>query len=747
MSSESVRSETPGTAPLLLTRAAHSIAVSQTQASGRAHTIVDVLHGRAMRHYAEGLRQYLAIRLGGTEAAERALQGVRAVVAARSSEALVQPPGIRAHLYRIARSVALRADTSLDLGALPWRKARNTRRQSRLQALRAGLQDRDAELLELRHARELRPVEIAFVLDCEVEKVLEDLERATERAARLLDKERGEHLRRLLLEAFALEGLTPTLQSGALPSEVEALQPGAKIAGRYRIQARVGTGAFGDVYRAEDDEVPGHVVALKLLHQPSYSESAKQSALRELRHIASVFHPSVVQFKDHGWHDGRLWFVMPWYDGETLESRLVRGPLSRAEARRIFEPLARALAAIHAAGIRHQDIKPDNIFLAEIPGFGREEVLPVLIDLGVSATEAEMLVAGTPTYFAPEVAAQFASVKRKPRVNAKADVFSLALALRNALEPETQVDVPAGAVESFVESRARELPEMPMAKHLRFLEPTLERWMAFDANERPSAEELAEELAVLTSPEENRARRNRFLRWFVPIVIVLGAAATGGVAHFHARAAQQRLEAENARLAERSVRQDLQRSERRRIGVEADAARLQRSRSELEVELAATETALGQTERALDQLESRHAALESRAEELAESKVTLEARAAELEAEIATKQANLEAQQAQVASLEEQLAALQVAGDELRASRDVLAAERDDERAARHRAEARAAAMQDELGDARTRVATLHARVAAADARADALETQLARALRPSPATPEPEPESSPEAR
>jgi len=215
------------------------------------------------------------------------------------------------------------------------------------------------------------------------------------------------------------------------------------------------------VYRAKDTEVPGHVVALKLLHQAAHSKTAKQSALRELRLIASVFHPSIVQFKDHGWFEERLWFVMPWYDGETLESRLQREPLSRAEALKIFQPLARALAAMHVAGVRHQDVKPENIFLARIPGFSEDEVTPVLLDLGVAATEAEMVVAGTPTYFAPEVAAQFASVECKPPVTPKADVFALALALRNALEPETQEDVAAGAVDTFIEHRAQETPRAP----------------------------------------------------------------------------------------------------------------------------------------------------------------------------------------------------------------------------------------------------------------------------------------------
>ena len=218
--------------------------------------------------------------------------------------------------------------------------------------------------------------------------------------------------------------------------------------------------------------------ALKILHQPSPSEVERERAPRELRLIASVFHPSVVQFKDHGWHEGRLWFVMPWYEGETLEDRMEREPLTRDEARAIFEPLARALASMHARGIRHQDIKPENIFLATLPGDSAP--LPVLLDLGVAAEDAEQVFAGTPTYFAPEVACQFASVEEKPPVGHAADVFALALALRNALEPSTQEDVPSNAVETFIEARARAVPALPRNPQLRFLEPWFARWMALE---------------------------------------------------------------------------------------------------------------------------------------------------------------------------------------------------------------------------------------------------------------------------
>ena len=212
---------------------------------------------------------------------------------------------------------------------------------------------------------------------------------------------------------------------------------------------------------------------------------------------------------------------MPWYEGETLEERIKRNPLTREEAREIFVPLAQALTTMHAAGIRHQDIKPDNIFLARIGEAvaERARILPVLIDLGVAAKEAEMIVAGTPLYFAPEIAAQYAGKDQRPPITAKADVFSLALALRNALEPQTQEQVPGTAVEAFIAHRADHPPTGPNARDLRFLEPSFKRWLAKDPGERPTAEQFAEELAALTRPERVRERRRAVMRWAAPIAL------------------------------------------------------------------------------------------------------------------------------------------------------------------------------------------------------------------------------------
>jgi hypothetical protein len=584
--------ETRGFADSPFAKAAETIAAI----SGRAKTVVDVLHHQAFRHHAEALRQYLVHRLGDVARGDRALAELRAWVATEPTEALVAPPGIRAQLYRRARDHAQKilvsegpppasARQALPYKVTPGRELTH----GLLQALRLGLPDELAELLELRYARDLSPEELAYVLDAAPAAIEASLAEATARVERLLSprglRERG--CARVIVDALALAPATAERASSAEGDEAwEPLPPGTVIGGRYSVVSRVVSGAFGDVYRADDTEVPGHVVALKLLHHAAYGEEARQAALRELRLIASVFHPSVVQFKDHGWYDGRLWFVMPWYEGETLDRRIERAPLTRGEALRIFEPLARALAAMHAAGIRHQDVKPDNIFLARLPGESEDDVLPVLLDLGVAATEAEMVVAGTPTYFAPEVAARFTGKLDAPPITLKTDVFSLALALRNALEPTTKEEVRAGAVEAFIAERTERAPAAPSARELRFLGAAFKRWMALDPGERPSAEALAEELQILIRPEVRRRRRKALFAVVAPIVAIAVTVFVVAVSVLQSRARERAAEAEEARAAAATLREDLSASEERERALEARrramVERYERSRSSLQ---------------------------------------------------------------------------------------------------------------------------------------------------------------------
>ncbi len=298
------------------------------------------------------------------------------------------------------------------------------------------------------------------------------------------------------------------------------LPAGFTLGGRYVIERHISSGSFGAVYKAADRSIPNHAVALKLLHIPAENDEAREKGLRELRLIASVAHPSVVQFKDYGWFEGRLWFAMPWYSGHTLYDRIggddltIRTPLSRADARPIFERLAQGLAAMHAVGIHHHDIKPENVFLANVAGF--EGGFPVLLDLGIAAARGELPAGFTAEYAAPETA-NTALGSPGHSIGAAADVFSLALTLRNVLDPDLIVDADVPSI-AILTTRATQPTPGPARKDLRYLKPNFARWLSLDPASRPTPEEFAAELAVLTEPEDRREQRMRALRRAAPFL-------------------------------------------------------------------------------------------------------------------------------------------------------------------------------------------------------------------------------------
>ena len=695
-----------------LTQAAASIALSQ----GQPQTIIDVLHGRAFRFYAEGIRQYLAIRTGSTERADHYLAKLRAFVDKTDSNELIAAPGVRARLYRAARgylhnqSRPLDPPSKEDLERLPWRALPSAHMTvSPPNKLRFELEAVESELLELRHARELNVDELAFIYDTTARDMERRLAAATAHARALL-RDHGlkddDRFARVIIEAFSLEP-APRTRSDEREG-IEPLPSGTIVGSRYAIETRVGLGAFGVVYRAKDTEVPGHVVALKLLHQPAHSKNAKQSALRELRLIASVFHPSIVQFKDHGWFEERLWFVMPWYDGETLESRLQREPLSRSEAQQIFQPLARALAAMHAAGVRHQDVKPENIFLSRIPGFGEDEVTPVILDLGVAATEAEMVVAGTPTYFAPEVAAQFASVEQKPTVTNKADIFALALSLRNALEPETQEDVAAGAVDTFIEQRSKQTPPAPTRRSLKFMKPTFDRWLAHDASARPTADELADELSILSLPEERRSRIKTVLQWTIPMALALLGASGAAVTVFYQQAETQREVAEQAQLTASGLAQDLAdtREIAEQLELRYEQSRL--TRTELAKRLARTDGKVAALRTELKDEERRLMRTREKLAQNRQEKATIEQHLSETERDLSSTERRL-------ASTKQTLAD----------TTQKLSAEQDEKR----RLERRLERAGERLLDLQGEIAALETRLDAEASKTEELQDAVARAV------------------
>jgi hypothetical protein len=565
--------------------------IVETQAI--AGTVAGVIAERALDHHWEGLFQYAAIRSGPDAAAELLDQLANEVEGSLrdARDALDVAPGPQANLYsRMRTLLATTPATELAADEPLWWSPADAGLRRGLPELRRQLSREQAELAELRFARRLSCAEVAHILDANPDHVEQTSGFCIALSERLLGKRPGsrDHTPEgALLEAFALD--PRKVRAPRRQQRRPVLEMGTRLGDRYEVEGLLGAGAFADVYRARDRDVTDHVVALKILRAPAGDAQSVHTALRELQLIASVFHPSVVQLKDHGWHNGHLWFVMPLYRGETLSQRLARGALSRREAREIFEPLAEALATMHRAGVLHQDIKPDNVFLANLDPDGgggagsARRILPVLLDLGVAAKDAELVLAGTPAYFAPEVAARFAGAPDPAPVGPKADVFSLALTLRHALDPDAAEEYAGAAVDAFVELRATRAPKPPTRRDLRDLRGFFERCLHFSPDGRPSAEDFHRRLRVLTQPEEKAARRLSLMRWAVPTAIAV-LALFGSIVYVLSREARiQRLEAvearafaEQARMRAATVSADLTVQQARRRELEADVARLER---------------------------------------------------------------------------------------------------------------------------------------------------------------------------
>ncbi|MCE7000759.1 serine/threonine protein kinase [Saccharothrix sp. S26] len=202
---------------------------------------------------------------------------------------------------------------------------------------------------------------------------------------------------------------------------------GRLVAGRYRLRGRVGAGAMGVVWQALDERLD-RVVALKQLVVPEGSDpvAAVGRAAREARIAARLRHPNAVTVHDVVEDDGRPVLVMEYLAARTLADRIARGPLPAEQVTGIGAQVASALAAAHAAGIVHRDVKPGNVLLTEdgtakITDFG---IARAVGDVTVTRTG---LLAGTPAYLSPEVA-------RGGEPGPASDVFALGATLYAAVE-------------------------------------------------------------------------------------------------------------------------------------------------------------------------------------------------------------------------------------------------------------------------------------------------------------------------
>jgi serine/threonine protein kinase len=195
-----------------------------------------------------------------------------------------------------------------------------------------------------------------------------------------------------------------------------------RVVSHYRILEHLGGGGMGVVYKAEDAKLH-RIVALKFLAaELTKNASAKERFLHEARAASALDHPNICTiFEVDETLEGQLYLAMAYYDGETLEERIYRGPLPPSEAIGIAIQVARGLGRAHETGIIHRDIKPANIIItprgeAKIVDFGLAKLAG---QVGLTRNGSSM---GTPTYMSPEQA------DGKP-VDTRTDIWSLGVVL------------------------------------------------------------------------------------------------------------------------------------------------------------------------------------------------------------------------------------------------------------------------------------------------------------------------------
>jgi serine/threonine protein kinase len=217
------------------------------------------------------------------------------------------------------------------------------------------------------------------------------------------------------------------------PAPPAELTIGSRL-GQYRLLRELGAGGMGIVFEAADEWLNRHV-AIKVLRTDLPAKQASQERfLREARSMASIEHENVCTIYQVGEVNGRPFIAMQLLAGETLETRLERqNRLPVAEAARIGREVAAGLAAAHAKGLVHRDVKPANIWLEEGTGHVK------LLDFGLAMARDNPhlthsgYVIGTPAYMSPEQA-------RGEPLDGRSDLFSLGIVLYLATTGERPFD-------------------------------------------------------------------------------------------------------------------------------------------------------------------------------------------------------------------------------------------------------------------------------------------------------------------
>lgn len=322
------------------------------------------------------------------------------------------------------------------------------------------------------------------------------------------------------------------------------------IGGRYRLARRIGGGGMGVVWQGYDEWLHRKVAVKQLLMPPGLiapgTVRARREVMREGRIAARLQHPHVIAVYDLAEEADESFLIMEYLPARSLSQVLAeRGPLAPVEVARIGAEVADALAAAHAAGVVHRDVKPGNVLLTadgtvKVTDFGISRVVEEATATGTG------MIAGTPAYLSPEVA------RGLPATYAS-DVFSLGATLFTAVEgtpPAGTDDNPMAVLYRVAQGDLRApTPGGPLSGPLTEM-------LRLDPAERPSMAEVRDRLTAVTSlppagrppaaavrlepPERDRPNRTRRRAVILTaIAMILLALAGGSVLVFSSTGAQR----------------------------------------------------------------------------------------------------------------------------------------------------------------------------------------------------------------
>lgn len=279
-----------------------------------------------------------------------------------------------------------------------------------------------------------------------------------------------------------------TVPAATMQAVDRDLEPGVVIGGRYRVEARLGSGGMAKVYRATQLSMQ-RPVALKVMQAGLLSDAqAMKRFYREAQAASSLTHPNIVNVHDFGVDDETQmpFLAMELVEGKSLNQLLAReGPLDVARASAVLAQVTRALVEAHAKGVVHRDLKPDNVMIATLED-GHEHV--TVLDFGIAkvarrtasmqdSLTASGIAIGTPRYMAPEQV-----LGRE--VDFRADLYALGCILHEMLTnaPPYEGEETVQVMMQHVHGPMPELPETCQGP-VRALHAAL---LAKDARLRPA---------------------------------------------------------------------------------------------------------------------------------------------------------------------------------------------------------------------------------------------------------------------